>query len=267
VTDDSAIRDRHPPADAESAWEVIFEVQVEGVRFPSLTMPIQSEDYEPATVRIEPKSATKDQCFRLTCSISDADGSAARTSATAHLERFLDRITLHHGARFHDFRFVCCTRQLSDGITIIPAPATAMASVHVVRDLSQDELLNTYQTPLPTLAGTLRHAWASSDVTVRFLLLYQLVLLVCNDSQDEVDAFIRSKMPEVPNTPSPYKPRDETVFTKLRNEIAHNRPDTSLASTRREMSQWVEQLGSLARQAVLETFEAGTCGQDDQTPV
>ena len=59
--------------------------------------------------------------------------------------------------------------------------------------------------------------------------LYHILLMIYNDSQADVDAFVIGEDPTIPQTPRPRKcPRKrpdvmETDYTRLRNELAHKR--------------------------------------------
>jgi hypothetical protein len=106
-----------------------------------------------------------------------------------------------------------------------------------------------------------RLACVQTDPTTRFLLLYQLLLLIHRDSQKQVDEFILARIPGTPHSPGPIlrpgaSPRSETIYTRLRNELAHVRKGSdgktpvSTAATMREVEQWVGQLQDLVRAAL-----------------
>jgi hypothetical protein len=88
-----------------------------------------------------------------------------------------------------------------------------------------------------------RSALAATDPASRFLGLYQILALLNSDNQDQIDAFIlpfispQERNAKVTKT-KPKKDgtfKDETIYTRLRNEYAHVRPGVSLAQTRKEM--------------------------------
>lgn len=84
-----------------------------------------------------------------------------------------------------------------------------------------------------------RNALAATDPASKFLGLYQILALLNGDDQDAIDAFIVAKEPGVqwfktkPRRNGTFK--DETIYTRLRNEHSHHRPGVSLATTRKEM--------------------------------
>jgi hypothetical protein len=96
---------------------------------------------------------------------------------------------------------------------------------------------------------------AASEVE-KFLLLYLIVATLRpnsrgDDDQSEVDAFIRHEEPGVHETPRPrFSGRDETIYSRLRNEIAHRRLGTNLHTTRGEIARKVDALKRLAKRAI-----------------
>lgn len=80
-----------------------------------------------------------------------------------------------------------------------------------------------------------RTALLASSPVERFLLLYHILLAMRpdangEDSQREVDDFIRQEEPSVAVTPHPrFGARMETIYSRLRNEIAHRRQGVNLA--------------------------------------
>lgn len=83
-----------------------------------------------------------------------------------------------------------------------------------------------------------RSALGLNDPLSKFMAFYNIVLSICNDSQEDVDAFVLSVQPGVDRNP-PFRPRksgtQETVYTRLRNQVGHRRPGTTIEETRGEM--------------------------------
>lgn len=77
-----------------------------------------------------------------------------------------------------------------------------------------------------------------TDPLSRFMALYNIVLFLCHDSQEDVDTLVLSIQPTVP-TNAPFRLRrsgvQETVYTRLRNQVGHVRPGTTIEGTRAEM--------------------------------
>ena len=70
--------------------------------------------------------------------------------------------------------------------------------------------------------------------------LYNLLHMLLGDFQYDVEEFIRQEDPSVLETPAPSRPKrtrkpktgQETIFTRLRNELGHPRPGTNLVKTK-----------------------------------
>ena len=92
--------------------------------------------------------------------------------------------------------------------------------------------------------GLFRSARQSLSPVEEFMHLYHILLMIYNDKQRDVDAFIISEDPAVPQTQSPHDKHGgmETVDTRLRNELAHKRAGVNLDNTKSEM---VNRLGGL----------------------
>lgn len=69
----------------------------------------------------------------------------------------------------------------------------------------------------------------------RFVALYALLLSEAGDSQAEVDRLILGFDPNTQQTASPKSGRPETLYTRLRNELAHVRPTSTVFSTHDEI--------------------------------
>lgn len=90
------------------------------------------------------------------------------------------------------------------------------------------------------------------DPMARFMFFYNIILTLNGDRQAKVDSNILSVAPDTPQTASPINSgAQETVYTRLRNEIAHKREGVEFESTSSEVNQWVSALGSITKQLVL----------------
>lgn len=101
------------------------------------------------------------------------------------------------------------------------------------------------------------------DPVARFMLLYNIILMFSGEEQVNVERSILSIAPDTPQTEKPEipqskpkqkrKPRKmETVYTRLRNEIAHNRGGEEFDRTCKEIDQWVSGLESIVKKMVLD---------------
>jgi len=101
------------------------------------------------------------------------------------------------------------------------------------------------------LSRQFRFSIQNEDPISRYMFLYSLLLQTCNDKQGEVDTFICAQEPTVELFQSPKSPKTmETVYTKLRNEIAHVRKNVTLEGTAKEIKLRVNNLQSLTRCAI-----------------
>lgn len=58
--------------------------------------------------------------------------------------------------------------------------------------------------------GMFRSARQSESPTEEYIHLYQIILMLCGDSQGKVDEWIKAQVPTVPETPHPISKRMET---------------------------------------------------------
>jgi len=102
--------------------------------------------------------------------------------------------------------------------------------------------------------GLLRSALLSTSSVEKFMHLYHILLMLFFDSQKKVDKFIVSENPYVPQRPYKQprkkKPEMETVYTRLRNQFAHKRPNVTLEETKTEMEEWLGELIELTKRAI-----------------
>lgn len=75
-----------------------------------------------------------------------------------------------------------------------------------------------------------------SDPVNRFLSLYAMLSFVANDRQQDIDRLIRQEEPTVASSASPKNGQPETIFTRLRNELAHHRDGVSVFKTHEEIT-------------------------------
>jgi hypothetical protein len=74
------------------------------------------------------------------------------------------------------------------------------------------------------------------DPVSRFLSLYAMLSSIAKDRQQEIDRLIRAEEPTVASSVSTRNGKPETIFTRLRNELAHHRDGVSVFSTHQEIA-------------------------------
>jgi hypothetical protein len=100
--------------------------------------------------------------------------------------------------------------------------------------------------------GLFRSARLSIGPIEEFMHLYNILLMLYNDKQADVDAFIIAEDPSVLQTQHPLKAPGvmETVYTRLRNELAHKRAGVNLDNTKVEMAHRLGELIKLTKRAI-----------------
>ena len=73
---------------------------------------------------------------------------------------------------------------------------------------------------------------SESNEIVRFSFLYNLLLQIVGDKQSKADESILEVDLHCEQTISPLNGKQETVYTKLRNELAHKRENSKYSETR-----------------------------------
>ncbi|MBU3221038.1 hypothetical protein [Clostridium algidicarnis] len=102
-----------------------------------------------------------------------------------------------------------------------------------------------------------RYAFNTEDIISKYMILYNILLEICNDKQRCVDDFITAAIgkdeAEYKQSPRKLKKGDyiyETKFTKLRNEIGHARENTTIDKTTEEMELNIDKLAKLVLKAI-----------------
>jgi len=101
-----------------------------------------------------------------------------------------------------------------------------------------------------TYFGLFRSALQSLSPVEEFMHLYHILLMIYSDKQEDVDWFIYSEDPSVPQTQSPGKGIMETVYTRLRNEFGHRRVGVNRDDTKSEMAARLGGLIGLTQRAI-----------------
>lgn len=128
-------------------------------------------------------------------------------------------------------------------------------SVKTVLGISAEQLkseLGQASPPGERHYGLLRSARQSESPVAEFMHLYNILLMLYDDKQQDVDAFIIREDPAVPQTPFLHRGRRrmETIYKRLRNELAHKRAGVNLDNTKAEMANRVGGLIALTKRAI-----------------
>lgn len=122
---------------------------------------------------------------------------------------------------------------------------------HVTHDARQDDsshIKSMIEASVPNrdaYYSQLRWILRQSDPVARFMHLYKILLTLQGGpkhTQGRVDAFIISQESGVQIIHNAHKSCDETIYTRLRNEVGHEIPGTTPDSTRQGMEQHLDRL-------------------------
>lgn len=123
-----------------------------------------------------------------------------------------------------------------------------------VRQLSNDDITEVKSALLTMFSAKndghiilFRHAISNDDPVVQFLILY--LILFDNKKQEKVDEIIMKFAPSTTQSLSPFTQKSETIYTRLRNEIAH-RANVNLDSTRAEIIDNLNDFRAIVQQVI-----------------
>jgi len=237
---------------------VSFEARIEGngLTFPALVF----NPKEPGVDRVEMEGPSGNE-IRSTVHISSAaspdDG---RTLAAKVNKAALDRITFNHAIAIKDARIT------GDNFSPInPQPGVLYASTGLYTysgggasftvGVNATTLKSELEHPSPPgerYYALFRSARQSASPAEEYMHIYHIILMLFGDRQQDVDRFIVSEDPAVPQTQHPQKRAGvmETVYTRLRNEFAHKRVGVDLQKTKADMADQLAGLRNLAKLAI-----------------
>lgn len=97
-----------------------------------------------------------------------------------------------------------------------------------------------------------RFSILQDDPVTKFMFLYNLMLSLNNDCQKKLDKHILTLDDQVPVTLDPRNSnKRETLFTRLRNEVAHSRPGRDQIATATEIERHVGEFELIVQKALL----------------
>jgi hypothetical protein len=225
-----------------------------GIKFPLFAYDPKEPGVE--TVEIE---ANGDEIRTTVHFVAVASEREAVALATKVNTDGLDRIAFHHAMLIDHARVADVL--LTD---VNPAPGVLQCragffaivghEAKLVHGVTSDRVKALLEQATPrgkVYYGLVRSARLATSSVEEFMVLYQVVLMLIGDRQEDVDRFIVAQEPGVPQMPSPHRPGImETVYTRLRNELAHKRAGVNLDTTRAEMRVRVDGLRALVKLAV-----------------
>jgi hypothetical protein len=103
------------------------------------------------------------------------------------------------------------------------------------------------------LARLYAAAIQQEDPIARYMFLYNIVLTINVDKQEVVDQRIMSIDATTPQTSSPWRSAvKETVYTRLRNQVAHKRSGADLETTSKEIRKWESSFRSITKKLIIQ---------------
>jgi hypothetical protein len=238
-----------------------------GLRFDAVEVELNEPGVE--KVVLESLKAGLTLTVHLACVPSKEEGMATTERA---VDRILNRLAFNYlqaiGKPMVVGRWFAPTAPPSEGHQVASvgfANVRVTAAVAVgVATVNPPQLKAELEQPSPPGEhhyGLFRSAMNSSSQTEKFVHLYNVLLMLFDDKQEDVDVFIVGQEPSVKQTPdppdSPKRKRKksktdwkETIYTRLRNEMGHPRMGVNLDETKREMADQVHGLIKLVKRAI-----------------
>ncbi len=124
-------------------------------------------------------------------------------------------------------------------VTVVTQTPSAPALARIKREMISDYDLTTI--------AMFHHASTTLNPTLRFLSLYLLMLHKNGDRQAKVDEAILAVDPSVARFKRTERNSYETIFTKLRNEIAHKRQAANFSGTYKEIEKNVDRFENIVK--------------------
>jgi len=92
-----------------------------------------------------------------------------------------------------------------------------------------------------------------------FMFLYNILLNVTSNNgrerQDLVKIYIKNNFPETEFTQNGFNGKQESTFTRLRNEIAHKRNDSNFKTTKKEIRNNLKQFKKIVKKAIIDNID------------
>lgn len=239
--------------------QFVATVKGNGVTFPLFEFNPKKRGV--SSVKIEASNGSKNEIrstVHLASIASTADGRAVAIAANTSI---LNRISYVHTVAIENARIV--DEEFSNvspvpgvvEVTAAPSMLSFTGKVKAMIGITPVALkmeLERASFPGERNFGLFRVALDSESPVEAFMVLYNILLMLNNDKQKDVDAFIVSEEPAVLQTQKPGRKRGvlETVYTRLRNELGHKRPKVDLVATKAQMAGHLGGLTALAKKTI-----------------
>lgn len=237
---------------------VTFRARIKGG---GLTFPlVEFNPNEPNVDKVEIEGPNGDEIHTTVHLASVASHDEGKALATKVNTAALNRISFYHNMAIENARsagdqFSLLNPQPGAHMFACLPPLTIHAEMSATLAIPAVQLkteLEQTSPPGENNYGLFRSARQSMSPVEEFIHLYNILLMIYNDKQTEVDSFITSEDPTVPQTQHPERKAGpkETVYTRLRNEFAHKRAGVNLENTKSEMANRLGRLIGFTKQAI-----------------
>jgi len=239
------------------------KIKGNGLKFPL----VEFNPKEPGVDKVEIEGPNGDEIHTTVHLASVRSDEEGRALATRVNTAALNRISFYHNIAVENARSTgdqFSPLKPQPGVFIV-APAMysfASGEASLVIGIPADQLKAELEPPyLPgeEKYGLFRSARQSMAPVEEFMHLYNILLMIFDDSQADVDAFIMNEDLAVPQTPKPPQENKkrrkkkaimETIYTRLRNEFAHKRVGVNLDNTKSDMAIRLGGLIGLTKRAI-----------------
>lgn len=248
-----------------SSGTVRYHAVSQGLHLEKIKLPLGTPEVEEISI----KTANYDRSVEVNITFGDEFNVDAINHIDNIVDILLDRISVECNKPIGEAVRGMWIPAPKDGETPMPLEERIGASCkmeiivspsEVELESLKEKLLN-YNQLEGLYLSQYRFSIRQEDTVAKFMFLYNLLLSINGDKQKKVDEFIRVCNPEVPQTKSPLRKGDkvimETVYTRLRNEVAHIRADVVPELTAKEIEANVGEFQRIVNKAVLEQQDVG----------
>jgi len=240
---------------------VTFRVRIKGngLKFPSC----EYDPHEPGVPKVEIEGPDgreiRGTIHLASVPTEEAGISIANRVSTTALDRlsFLHNIVIENaqiiGSQFEPLNppsGVCITPSPAKLVITSYPPSVTIGTTAATIKVQLEQSLSTRE----SLFSLFRSARLSEGAVEEFMHLYNLLRMIVGDSEKAVEDFVMREAPTTLRRPSPsphVKSGDEeTVYTRLRNELAHPSRGVNIDQTKVEMAHWVGELAVLTKRAI-----------------
>jgi hypothetical protein len=249
----------------ENKAYIKYSVETRDIFFNPLNVKLKSSEIESLTLITVDNKTSLDFVVIMSVSLEEACNSLkmARSLTRGIAERVLDVLSWFYNKKFgklsleneylesideneNKIIIPVMTAGIEFGAEIILLTRVESLSADLIKAINLP-----YNDRKLILCKQFRFAVQSDDPVTRYMFLYNILLQIHNDRQTKVDDFIRKQEPTVKPDRSPIRPDVcETIYTRLRNEIAHLRSNATLEMTSKEIKSKVQDLQLLTKKAI-----------------